>query len=177
MQILLQHHAPWQMCKASQHYNRPLKWWPKSTYWVHCRESYSPLAPETNHKSKFKNSLIFSTHIKYIILLLTWTSYCVLCCMLYWHISDRSQSANDQYSTTVKGDFFTQHHQPKHWKPQTTRLDDTTTPHIKIKINEILFEKKLDTTCYPSSETQGQSVGSGEKVGWKFSSTGERAPG
>ena len=28
-----------------------------------------------------------------------------------------------------------------------------------------------------SSETQGQSVGSGEKVGRKFSSTGERAPG
>ena len=28
-----------------------------------------------------------------------------------------------------------------------------------------------------SSETQGQSVGSGEKAGWKFSSMGERAPG
>ena len=30
---------------------------------------------------------------------------------------------------------------------------------------------------WPSSETQGQSVGSGEKAGGKFSSTGERAPG
>ena len=29
----------------------------------------------------------------------------------------------------------------------------------------------------PSSETQGQSVGSGEKVGRKLSNTGERAPG
>ena len=29
----------------------------------------------------------------------------------------------------------------------------------------------------PSSETQGQSVGSGEKTGRKFSSTGEKAPG
>ena len=29
----------------------------------------------------------------------------------------------------------------------------------------------------PSSETQGQSVGSGEKAERKFSSTGERAPG
>ena len=29
----------------------------------------------------------------------------------------------------------------------------------------------------PSSETQGQSVGSGEKAGRKFSSTGKRAPG
>ena len=32
--------------------------------------------------------------------------------------------------------------------------------------------------CYqPSSETQGQSVGSGEKTGSKFSSTGDRVPG
>ena len=30
---------------------------------------------------------------------------------------------------------------------------------------------------YASSETQGQSVGSGEKAGRKFSSTGKRAPG
>jgi len=29
----------------------------------------------------------------------------------------------------------------------------------------------------PSSETQGQSVGSGEKAGRKFSSMGKRAPG
>ena len=29
----------------------------------------------------------------------------------------------------------------------------------------------------PSLETQGQSVGSGEKAGRKFLSTGERAPG
>ena len=29
----------------------------------------------------------------------------------------------------------------------------------------------------PTSETQGQSVGSGEKAGRKFSSAGERAPG
>ena len=30
---------------------------------------------------------------------------------------------------------------------------------------------------YILGETQGQSVGSGEKAGRKFSSTGERAPG
>ena len=35
----------------------------------------------------------------------------------------------------------------------------------------------LQKTCNPSSETQGQSVGSGEKAGPKVSSTGERAPG
>ena len=29
----------------------------------------------------------------------------------------------------------------------------------------------------PSSETHGQSVGSGEKVGRKLSNTGERSPG
>ena len=31
-------------------------------------------------------------------------------------------------------------------------------------------------SCVPSSETQGQSVGSGEKAGQKFSSTGKRVP-
>ena len=35
----------------------------------------------------------------------------------------------------------------------------------------------LSATQRPSSETQGQSVGSGEKARRKFSSTGERAPG
>ena len=33
------------------------------------------------------------------------------------------------------------------------------------------------STLYSSSETQGQSVGSGEETGRKFSSTGEKAPG
>ena len=28
------------------------------------------------------------------------------------------------------------------------KASDNTTPQIKIKINEILFSKKLDTTCY-----------------------------
>lgn len=27
--------------------------------------------------------------------------------MLYWRVSDRSQSKNEQYSNTVKDDFFT----------------------------------------------------------------------
>ena len=39
----------------------------------------------------------------------------------------------------------------------------------------ILLFKVVDISS--SSETQGQSVGSGEKAGRKFSSTGERAPG
>ena len=38
-------------------------------------------------------------------------------------------------------------------------------------------KKYIGSRVGPSSETQGQSVGSGEKAGRKFSSTGERAPG
>ena len=38
-------------------------------------------------------------------------------------------------------------------------------------------KKKKKITFKTSSETQGQSVGSGEKAGRKFSSKGERAPG
>ena len=37
--------------------------------------------------------------------------------------------------------------------------------------------EKCRSEMLPSSETQGQSVGSGEKVGRQFSSTGKRAPG
>ena len=45
------------------------------------------------------------------------------------------------------------------------------TPKICIRI---VFDYSWDDS---SSETQGQSVGSGEKTGRKFSSTGEKAPG
>ena len=43
--------------------------------------------------------------------------------------------------------------------------------------NTILFMHKNVFTFTPSSETQGQSVESGEKAGRKFSGTGKRAPG
>ena len=39
------------------------------------------------------------------------------------------------------------------------------------------FQKFSETESFSSSETQGQSVGSGERARRKFSSTGERAPG
>ena len=39
------------------------------------------------------------------------------------------------------------------------------------------FQKFSETESFSSSETQGQSVGSGESARRKFSSTGERAPG
>ena len=40
-----------------------------------------------------------------------------------------------------------------------------------------ILKFSMRATVVPSSETQGQPVGSGEKVGRKFSSTGKRAPG
>ena len=47
-----------------------------------------------------------------------------------------------------------------------------------IPVTQILLrEQKKEPDDIPPSETQGQSVGSGEKVGRKFSNTGERAPG
>ena len=46
---------------------------------------------------------------------------------------------------------------------------------------DVFFESLIrvirGTRSRSSSETQGQSVGSGERAGRKFSSTGERAPG
>ena len=45
----------------------------------------------------------------------------------------------------------------------------------KMCVTSLLGGRWAD--LWPSSETQGQSVGSGEKAGRKFSSTGERAPG
>ena len=39
------------------------------------------------------------------------------------------------------------------------------------------FHVFCESKVVPSSDTQGQSVGSEEKTGRKFSSTGERAPG
>ena len=43
------------------------------------------------------------------------------------------------------------------------------------KIDQLILALIAGSTA--SSETQGQSVGSGEKAGQKFSSTGKRAPG
>ena len=40
-----------------------------------------------------------------------------------------------------------------------------------------ILKFSMRATVVPSSETQGQSVVSGEKAGRKFSSTGEKAPG
>ena len=50
---------------------------------------------------------------------------------------------------------------------------------IYIIKQECLYKEKVVSSplSIPSSETQGQSVGSGEKAERKFSSTGKTAPG
>ena len=50
---------------------------------------------------------------------------------------------------------------------------DYNGPNVYPKRIRIVFDYSWDDS---SSETQGQSVWSGEKTGRKFSSTGERAP-
>ena len=60
-------------------------------------------------------------------------------------------------------------------KPRTEVKYDATFPYgtdgYRTNCNNI------KVSWLTSSETQEQSVGSGEKVGWKFSSTGKKAPG
>ena len=48
---------------------------------------------------------------------------------------------------------------------------------LPVVFASFFFQKFCETESFSSSETQGQSVGSGERVRRKFSSTGERAPG
>ena len=51
------------------------------------------------------------------------------------------------------------------------------TIYARVWRNDKLKWKLTQDEVVPSSETQGQSVGSGEKAGRKFSSKGGRAPG
>ena len=46
-----------------------------------------------------------------------------------------------------------------------------------LSICDSLFHSSLHNWDHPRAETQGQSVGSGEKVARKFSSKGGRPPG
>ena len=48
---------------------------------------------------------------------------------------------------------------------------------LPVVFASFFFQKFSETESFSSSETQGQSVGSGERARRKFSSTGERAPG
>ena len=70
-------------------------------------------------------------------------SYRVLFCVLY-----RKESAHKRYRNTVNNILFHRIPSAKNndEKPHTAELDDTAIPHVKIKITEILHEKKPNTT-------------------------------
>ena len=57
----------------------------------------------------------------------------------------RQERANERYRNTVKDLLLPNTVSQKDEKPHTAGLDDTAIPHIKIKIFEIPFEKKLNT--------------------------------
>ena len=57
----------------------------------------------------------------------------------------RQERANERYRNTMKDLLLLNTVSQKCEKPHTPGLDDTAIPHIKIKIFEIPFEKKLNT--------------------------------
>ena len=67
-------------------------------------------------------------------------SYCVLFYLLY-----RKESENKWHRNTVNNLISPNTVSQNDEKPHTAELDDTTTPHIKIKITEIPHEKKRNT--------------------------------
>ena len=68
-------------------------------------------------------------------------SYCVLFYLLY-----RKESENKWHRNTVNNLISPNTVSQNDEKPHTAELDDTATPHIKIKITEIPHEKKRNTT-------------------------------
>ena len=67
-------------------------------------------------------------------------SYCVLLYLLY-----RKESENKWHRNTVNNLISPNTVSQNDEKPHTAELDDTATPHIKIKITEIPHEKKRNT--------------------------------
>jgi len=57
----------------------------------------------------------------------------------------RQERPNEQYRNNVKDLLLPNTVSQRDEKPQTEGLDDTTIPHIKIKITEIPLGKKLNT--------------------------------
>ena len=59
----------------------------------------------------------------------------------------RQENANEWYCNTMKDLLLpnTISYSQKEKKTHTTGLDDTAISHIKIKITEILLEKRLNT--------------------------------
>ena len=61
----------------------------------------------------------------------------------YWNTVDtEAKWTVPQYR---EGSSFTEYRQPEGWKTAYRRAHDTAIPHIKLKIFEIPFEKKLNT--------------------------------
>ena len=67
-------------------------------------------------------------------------SYCVLFYLLY-----RKESENKWHRNTVNNLISPNTVSQNDEKPHTAELDDTATPHVKIKITEIPYEKKRNT--------------------------------
>ena len=67
-------------------------------------------------------------------------SYCVLFYLLY-----RKESENKWHRNTVNNLISPNTVSQNDEKPHTAELDDTATPHVKIKITEIPHEKKRNT--------------------------------
>ena len=67
-------------------------------------------------------------------------SYCVLFYLLY-----RKESENKWHRNTVNNLISPNTVSQNDEKPHTAELDDTATPHVKIKITEIPHEKKFNT--------------------------------
>ena len=67
-------------------------------------------------------------------------SYCVLFYLLY-----RKESENKWHHNTVNNLISPNTVSQNDEKPHTAELDDTATPHVKIKITEIPHEKKRNT--------------------------------
>ena len=70
-------------------------------------------------------------------------SYRVLFCVLY-----RKESAHKRYRNIYCEQYLISPNtvSQNDEKPHTAELDDTAIPHVKIKITEILHEKKPNTT-------------------------------
>ena len=67
-------------------------------------------------------------------------SYCVLFYLLY-----RKESENKWHRNTMNNLISPNTVSQNDEKPHTAELDDTATPHVKIKITEIPHEKKRNT--------------------------------
>ena len=71
---------------------------------------------------------------------------CLLCFVLHVVLSCiRQEGANKRYRSTMEDLLLPNSVSQSDEKPHTAGLDDTAIPHIKIKITDIPFEKKLHT--------------------------------